>query len=124
MIDPVEGATVGIVKLALDAASMQHAAIANNIANANTPGFVPVRLNFDAQLAALGAQWDGAAATAPSLPARLTPLPQRADGADDGGALDLEAAELGRNTVHYDALLKALNRHFALLGTAINEGKR
>jgi flagellar basal-body rod protein FlgB len=36
----------------------------------------------------------------------------------------MEMAALSENTLHHQALLKALNKHFALIGNAINEGKR
>jgi flagellar basal-body rod protein FlgB len=39
-------------------------------------------------------------------------------------ALDQEVAHLVETTVHHQALLKALNSQFTLLGSAINEGKR
>jgi flagellar basal-body rod protein FlgB len=42
----------------------------------------------------------------------------------DTVALDQEMAALSENTLHHQALLKALNKHFSLLGAAIAEGKR
>jgi flagellar basal-body rod protein FlgB len=33
-------------------------------------------------------------------------------------------AQLSENTLHHQALLKALNKHLSLMSIAINEGKR
>jgi flagellar basal-body rod protein FlgB len=102
---PIETSTVGAVTLALDAALLRHQAIAANIANVNTPGYRPVRVSFEEHL---GTQ-----------PARL----ERVEG-DSKVELDVEVAHLSANTVHYQALLRALNKQLSILGTAINEGKR
>lgn len=127
MINPTADVTAGMLRLALDAASLNHQVISNNIANANTPGFHPARLQFDAQLSALreelraGAPVDGSQlhALVPSV-AR----PAAAPASDAAAALDLEMTELAQNTLHYEALLRVLGKHFALMSSAINEGKR
>jgi flagellar basal-body rod protein FlgB len=102
---PIETSTVGAVALALDAALLRHQAIAANIANVNTAGYQPVRVSFEEHL---GAQ-------APRL--------ERVEG-EAKVELDVEVAHLSANTVHYQALLRGLNKQFSILGTAINEGKR
>ena len=55
MFGNTEAITVEMAKLALDAASLRHQAIAHNIANANSPGFAPVRVSFEDQLGAVRA---------------------------------------------------------------------
>jgi flagellar basal-body rod protein FlgB len=38
--------------------------------------------------------------------------------------LDAEMAEVARNAVHYQALVKGLSRHFAILSSAVSDGKK
>jgi flagellar basal-body rod protein FlgB len=113
---------VALVRLALDAASLRHQVIANNIANANTPGFVPSKVNFEQQLAfARGAS--GSAMPA-SLPTSVRPFIEADAGADARVMLDMEMVKLAQNTVQYQSLLKALDKRGAILSTAITEGRR
>src|SRR5262245_23884887 len=51
MTDGIEAITTQTLSLALDAATQRHKAIAANIANVNTADYVPMKLNFEAQLA-------------------------------------------------------------------------
>jgi flagellar basal-body rod protein FlgB len=48
---------------------------------------------------------------------------------DDAGVprqvqLDVEAADMARNAVHYQALVKGLSRHFSLLSMAASDGRK
>ena len=106
--------------LALDAASLRHQAIANNIANANSAGYVPLKVNFEEQLAFArgglrgGRQWPGIGHGRSSKPTPWsTPV-----------MLDMEMVKLAQNTVHYQSLLKALDKRGAILGLAVSEGRR
>ena len=101
--------TVSMARLALDAASMRHQAIANNIANANTSGYAPVRVDFESQMDAVRATLQQGGTVTP---------------AGQGAALDIEIASLAQNTVQYQALLKALSKHMSILSAAVAEGKR
>jgi len=38
--------------------------------------------------------------------------------------VDLEMVKLSENTIHYQALLKALGKQLAILNTAMSEGRR
>ena len=51
MIEDLGGITSKLARLALDASLLRHQVIANNIANADTPGFAAKRVNFEEQLA-------------------------------------------------------------------------
>jgi flagellar basal-body rod protein FlgB len=129
MGNSIEAATVGAVSLALDAATLRHQAIAANISNASTPGYQPLRVNFEQQLDALRSSLERGGGIDSSLLAAVQPSVEREQAvtSTDGSsavALDMEVAKLSQNTVHYQALLRALNRQFAILATAINEGKR
>ncbi|WP_161080288.1 flagellar basal body rod protein FlgB [Duganella sp. CY15W] len=120
----IDSSTVSLLSLALDAAGLRQQAIARNIANANTPGYQRVGVRFEEQVAALQQvlaqdQRPTLASLAAYRPA-LTPVGE----AGEPVALEMEMAALSENTLHHQALLKALNKHFSLIGTAIAEGKR
>jgi flagellar basal-body rod protein FlgB len=114
-----------LAKLALDAASMRHATIANNIANAATPGYQPLQVNFEQQLTALGAT-----STAPiskSTLAGVQPFVEPAPVSDKSGAavmVDMEMVKLAQNTLLYQAILGGLGKKLGVLSAVINGGKR
>ncbi|MBL0393510.1 flagellar basal body protein [Ramlibacter monticola] len=123
----LESVTTVALSAALDTASRRQAAVAANVANASTPGYVPLRLSFDGHLAeartALRERGGLDRAAAESLRAEMEPAP------DSGGQpaavqLDVEMAELARNSVEYQALLQGLSRHLALLALAASDGRR
>ena len=119
--------TVSLVKTALDSDIVKHQVLAHNIANANTTDFVPYQLSFDSRLGQLqskiktGGQIDHADLSA------LFPRVERnlsAQGLNPKVALDLEAAKLGGNVLHYQAVIRAYNQMTSLLGIAIHEGRQ
>jgi flagellar basal-body rod protein FlgB len=116
MIDAIHGLGVSMAKLALDAAALRHQAIAHNIANLHSENYVPLGVRFDARLAAARRSQ---AAAGPQLvlePApSIGPRPQE---------MDSEMVKLAQNTIHYQALVRALGRQLAILGVAITEGRR
>jgi len=125
----IEGTTAAVVTLALDAATLRQQAIAANIANVNTPGYRPVHVRFEEQLAALRSELRDAGALDPARLEAAQPAIEQEPVAPDatGGsavALDQEVAKLSANTLHYQVLLRALNRQLSIIGTAINDGKR
>lgn len=131
MNDDLGGTTLQLVSLALDAASMRHMAIANNIANANSQNYTPLHVSFEDQLTAveqdlLTGTDDG------TLSARLADIRPSIE-ADDaiagvdgnpGVKLDMEMARLARNVVQYQALLKGLSSEMAIIKLAVNEGRK
>ena len=129
MID-LGGATVGLVRLSLDVAMLRHQVIANNIANAHTPGFLPRRVEFETLLS-------GAATQPPSgindaaLRAKLETLTELVrEGAvvkassEDSVELDLEMVRLTENVIRYRALLEALGKRTSMIAMAIKEGRQ
>ncbi len=124
MVSIIDNNTVGLLSLALDAAAMRQQAIAHNIANANTPGFQRIGVSFESRIAELKqAVQEGRAPSLAGL-ADYRPVFEAASAAGEPVALDMEMAALSENTLHHQALLKALNKQFAMIGSAINEGKR
>lgn len=129
MTQSLETATLGAVRLALDAATLRHQAIATNIANAGTPNYQPLRVSFEEHLvAARAALRSRGSLDAAALIGMQPRLERDAPVADAPGtaqvAVDAQVAKLTENAVHYQALLRALNKQLAILSTAINDGKR
>lgn len=120
----IDHTTVGLLSLALDATAMRHQAIAQNIANANTPGYQRVTVNFEQHLAGLRDTLRRGAAPSLANPAAYRPMLEAAAPGQETVALESEMAALSENTLHQQALLKALNKHIAIIGMAVNEGKR
>ena len=112
----IEALTLPALSTAMDAALIRQQVIANNIANANTPGFQAQRVSFDVALDAAAA--DGS----PELGVQLQP--QVSLSVDGAVRLDSEVAAMAQNGAHYQTLMKALNRHLSVLASAVNDGKR
>ncbi|MGE5584724.1 MAG: flagellar basal body rod protein FlgB [Bacillota bacterium] len=109
---------VGLSK-ALDALSLRHEVIANNIANVNTPGFKARRVRFEDQLKSAIARGD---------PDSCSPvieedqLEVRRDG--NSVDIDLEMARLAETTVMYSAISRLVSGRFDLIKYVISEGRR
>lgn len=118
MIEGIQGAGAAMAMLALDAAALRHQAIAHNLANLHSEDYVPLGVSFEAQLRV--AAGPGRAGLArPQLVREFErgvgPRPQD---------VDMEMVRLSQNTIHYQALLRALGRQMAILGDALGEGRR
>lgn len=128
MIQKTEAVTTAMLKLALDAASMNHQAIANNIANVNTQGYAPVRVNFEEQLETIRQTLEYGGKVKPDMLSGIQPVmvrdPMLVGDGDRTTSLDMETAKLAENTVHYEALLKVVGMRMSMVNSAINEGKR
>lgn len=118
MVPIIDNGTVALTGLALDAAVMRHRAIAQNIANVNTPGYRPVEVSFESQVRALQAD------ARPGSHELVAVRPQLRLAASDEVSIDDQMAQLAQNTLHHQALLKALNKQFAIVSAAISEGRR
>lgn len=115
-MDDITSAT--IVK-ALDALALRQAYTAQNIANAGSPGYKPVRVTFEESLRA--AAREGVQAIADVAPKT------EADPADTGSSslrLDLELATAAQTAKRYGALIELLTRQMALRHAMVTEGKR
>lgn len=126
MIDEIGGPTAQLVTLALDAAVLRHKVIANNIANANTPGFEPQRLEFEQLLLEVETQ------RTPQSKAMLTEHVERlkplinsgetiVETADAKVELDTEMKNLAENTLYYQALLEGLSKRSSIIKMAITQ---
>ncbi|MBF0743779.1 flagellar basal body protein, partial [Shigella flexneri] len=125
MTEGIEAITQASLSLALDAASLRHQAIARNIANAGTDGYTPVDVGFSAQMDSARAQLaqgrsldSRQVASMAEEGVRMQPV-VGTDGLPVRVQLDSEVARMAQNAVHYQALLKGLSRHMAILSTAV-----
>lgn len=126
MLDEIGGATSQLVQLALDAAVQKHKVIANNIANANTPGYTPQTLDFEDHISIAEAQHAGDPEKLLQLQiAYMRPLLENGSlvvpSGDNKVQLDMQMKELAENTIHYEALLAGLGKRSSIIGMAISE---
>ena len=115
MIDALHGAGLAMAKLALDAGSLRHQAIAHNIANLHSETYVPLAVRFDARLAAARRLRAGSPELMRETWQTAGPRPQDIDG---------EMVKLAQNTIHYQALMRAAGRQLAILGDAVGGGRQ
>lgn len=97
--------TTAIILKALDGLSARAEAIAENIANASTPGYRPLRVTFETALAQAATEGEAAVEA-------VEPRLQRVSGSGSGTGLrlDMELAAAASNATRYAALVEVLNR--------------
>jgi flagellar basal-body rod protein FlgB len=129
-IDPLlGGVTSQLVSVALDAALTRHAAIAANIANVDTPDYHPLTARFDQLVTELqGRVTDrsndlATARDGERMRDSLQSLPIVADPLSTKVELDMQMAQLAKNTLQYQALLTAQGKLASLVQLVISEGK-
>lgn len=128
MADLFSDLTTVVLRKSLDLVGYKQRVIANNIANVETPGFKRSDVSFEEQLrAALSST--GSADIAEERIGEIQPTvqedtlsPMRADG--NNVSIDKEMAELTKNALQYETLIRMYNMKNAMLLTAITEGKR
>lgn len=126
---------ISVLEQGLNAASLRHKVISNNIANVNTPGFKKSEVIFEDLLQEqLGGSSMPLAKTNDghmqrSNSSELSPIINtiestsfRADGSNVD--VDVEMANLAKNNIYYNALVQQLSRQFSNIKSAINEGRR
>jgi flagellar basal-body rod protein FlgB len=129
MKDGIEAMTMASLSLALDAAAQRHRIVAHNIANADVEGFVPMQATFSESMEEARRTLNEGRRLSPAQLVAWADEGMRLEPRTDGGLpgrvqLDSEVAQMAQNAVHYQALLKGLNRHMAVMASAVSEGKR
>lgn len=108
---------------ALDGLAARHRSLLNNIANAETPGFQPQDVPFEAQLSAMRdslAQSGGSSTPAPlNLAETADPT---AGSPAQGVRLDDQVLRLEENTLSYQALIQAARTREQILRDSITGG--
>ncbi len=107
-----------LVVKALDGLAMRASAIAQNVANANSPSYVPLRVDFEQQLRT--AANDGPEAVRALQPRFMRPPP--ADGSGEM-RLDLELASASETALRYAALIDVLGRQMQLSRLVVTGGQ-
>jgi flagellar basal-body rod protein FlgB len=108
------------VEKAMHGSMLQQQVLANNIANANTPGFQPSSVDFQSALAQAFASGN----PTPSQIQSITFQPQvdstgatEVDG--NGDDINTQMADLSENTLNYQALESVMGTRMSILKTAI-----
>jgi flagellar basal-body rod protein FlgB len=135
--------TLTLLGKALDVRLERQNVLAGNLANANTPGFVPKDLNFESALSGQAAAPTAVAAADPSgfiplesagisvaaAPAALSGAGSTVGGPSvsaglDGNRVDLDRSmvALAENALQYSAAAKAANKKLAILRYVASDG--
>jgi flagellar basal-body rod protein FlgB len=117
---PIFDNTQLALERAISGASMRHEVLANNLANAETPGFQRSDVDFHTTLAQ--AMKTGEAASIESAPFQPQRDNQtlRADG--NGVDVDVESSNLAKNSLEYDALISVARARIGILKSAMGVG--
>lgn len=135
MIQSITGsAQAYVLEKALSASSLRQKTISNNIANVNTPKFKRSEVLFEdiLQQKMSGSQQLDLAKTnekhISTQPQALAPTMRmvadnsfRTDG--NNVDIDIEMANMAKNSIYYDALAQQLSRYFTTLKSVIKEGR-
>lgn len=112
----------------LDGASARQRVLANNIANAETPGFTRQDLDFEDQLREAmddpSADFDSQIAAIEQVALGVTDdtkTPARADG--NNVDIEREMTNLAKNSLQYETASQLLSMKLRGLNTAIHEGR-
>ncbi|MGT2463308.1 MULTISPECIES: flagellar basal body rod protein FlgB [Sinomonas] len=109
----LESVTSAALTSALDGLSQRQRAIADNIANVNTPGYHAQRVSFESALAASVQAGDGRASATTSISAE----PTRTDG--NNVNLDTETLSNVDTVLRYQFASQAINAQFTGVRTAM-----
>lgn len=116
-----------IAQKALDGLWLRNEAIAQNIANVDTPGYKRKTVSFEDQLkkAVDGSSKDLGSA-ADDIKIKITQdnnaLSMRLDG--NNVDIDSEMAAMAKNNIQYNTLIQGISAEFKKLRSAITEGRR
>lgn len=128
---------INLLTKALNASWKRNEVIANNIANVNTPNFKRSDVEFEDVLRGYinGGNLSGATTHERHIPIGVRSIADAEHKVVKSGNfstrrdqnnvdIDVEMAELAKNTITFNTLSTQLNNHFSRLRIAINEGKR
>jgi flagellar basal-body rod protein FlgB len=105
---------------AISGASMRHELLANNLANAETPGFQPSDVDFHTTLAQAMKTGEAAGIQNTTFQPERENQTLRADG--NGVDVDVESANLAKNSLEYDALISIARARIGILKSAMGVG--
>jgi flagellar basal-body rod protein FlgB len=105
------------IQQAISGASMRHEVLANNLANAETPGFQRSDVDFHTTLAQALQTGDSTTIEHTTFTPERENQVLRADG--NGVDVDTESADLAKNSLEYDALVSVARARIGILKSAM-----
>ncbi|MEA2424740.1 MAG: flagellar basal-body rod protein FlgB [Thermoleophilaceae bacterium] len=105
---------------AISGASLRQSVLANNLANAETPGFRRMDVDFHDTLAQAMRSGDSAAIDAASFTPQQDAQSLRADG--NGVDVDTESASMAKNGLEYEALVSVAKARIQIYQSAMGVG--
>lgn len=137
-LNGIFGSTVDLLGKTLDLRARNHNHLSANIANAETPGYMPTRLSFEAELkdAVNGKGVGKGAVTHPrhialkgmgdsveKVQGTVVETPARSVGVDDNAVeLESEMGKMSENQIMYNATVQLLAKKFEGIKQAIKGG--
>ncbi len=138
----LESPTMKMLGTALDVSSARHTAISRNVANANTPGYKAIDVDFGetlrrsiASLSTAGSlgvkatrrghfqpHASGGQSSPPVMSSDPAGVSMRVDG--NSVDMDLEMAKMAENVILYNTASHILASKFGMLRYVISEGRR
>jgi flagellar basal-body rod protein FlgB len=106
----MDSGIIGVLQFGLDGVSAQQSATANNLANAETPGFTASDVSFEQSL-------QQALSSSSPVTASIATTTDSATPASDGNNVDLGTQLIAsqEETLHYSSLSEAINSQFRLI---------
>jgi len=125
------------IEKAMDACWIRNEVISQNIANADTPGYKRMNVDFESQLNAAiekkrktganrrGNQTPALKSTVDDVEIKITQDYSNLSYRLDGNNVDIETemASMAKNTIKYNVLTQSLNYSLGRIKNAINEGR-
>ena len=102
---------------AISGAALRQSVLANNLANAETPGFRRMDVDFHSTLSQAMQSGEAAAIEATTFNPQQDPQTLRADG--NGVDVDTESAAMAKNGLEYDALVSIAKARIDIVLSAI-----
>ncbi len=109
--------TQAVLDRAISGATLRNAVLANNVANADTPGFQPSDVDFHAALRGAIAAGPAAIGAVQIAPEQGAPIALRADG--NGVDAEAESAKLAENGLELSALVQVAGARVQIMKTAM-----
>lgn len=105
---------------AISGASLRQSVLANNVANAETPGYRRMDVDFHDALAQAMDTSDASTIENASFTPQQDPQTMRADG--NGVDIDTESAALAKNGLEYEALVSVAKARIQIVQSALGVG--
>lgn len=123
MPTPLFGITAEAARIGMDALAMRQLVAAQNIAQANVAGARALQVSFATQLKAAARTGERDMQWVRGIQEAVAGARMEAAPAGHAG-LEAQTVELAEVAMHYQAVARALGRHFAVMSLAVSGGRR